>query len=51
MFRFAPAAGGSGIPEVEGALEDIRPAPWKRVLPIKFIAGVCTMASGMIFGA
>ncbi|WP_263078482.1 H(+)/Cl(-) exchange transporter ClcA [Endozoicomonas sp. Mp262] len=50
VFRFAPVAGGSGIPEVEGALEDIRPAPWKRVLPVKFIAGICTMASGMILG-
>lgn len=50
VFRFAPTAGGSGIPEVEGALENIRPAPWKQVLPVKFIAGVCTLAGGMILG-
>ncbi len=50
MQRFAPEAGGSGIPEIEGALDDIRPVRWKRVLPVKFFGGTCSLGSGMILG-
>ncbi|WP_316675943.1 H(+)/Cl(-) exchange transporter ClcA [uncultured Tolumonas sp.] len=50
MHRFAPEAGGSGIPEIEGALDDIRPVRWKRVLPVKFLGGTCSLGSGMILG-
>lgn len=50
MHRFAPEAGGSGIPEIEGALDDIRPVRWKRVLPVKFFGGTCSLGSGMILG-
>lgn len=50
MHRFAPEAGGSGIPEIEGALDDVRPVRWKRVIPIKFFGGTCALSSGMILG-
>lgn len=47
---FAPEAGGSGIPEIEGALEDLRPVRWWRVLPVKFIGGMGTLGAGMVLG-
>ena len=50
MHRFAPEAGGSGIPEIEGALDDVRPVRWKRVLPVKFLGGTCALSSEMILG-
>ena len=49
-LKFAPEAGGSGIPEIEGALDHKRPIRWKRVLPIKLFGGMCSLSSGMILG-
>ena len=48
--KFAPEAGGSGIPEIEGALEELRPVRWWRVIPVKFIGGMGTLGAGMVLG-
>ena len=48
--RYAPESSGSGIPEVEGALIDLRPIRWWRVLPVKFFGGLAALGSGMILG-
>lgn len=44
-------AAGSGISEVRGALLGLRPLRWKRVIPVKFISGVCAQAAGMPVGS
>ncbi|QVY64250.1 H(+)/Cl(-) exchange transporter ClcA [Polaribacter sp. Q13] len=48
--RFAPEASGSGVQEIEGALDGLRPMRWKRVIPIKFIASLFSLGSGLLLG-
>lgn len=48
--RFSPHAGGSGIPQIEAALNgDLPPAP-PRLLPVKFFGGLAAIGSGMALG-
>ena len=46
----APETGGSGVQEVEGALDDLRPLRWQRVLPIKFLGGLFSLSGGLVLG-
>lgn len=48
--RFAPETGGSGIPEIEASMQDLRPVRWWRVIPVKFLGGVGSLGSGMVLG-
>lgn len=48
--RFAPEAAGSGIQEVEGTLAGLRVLRGARVIPVKFMAGLTAIASGLVLG-
>lgn len=48
--RFAPDAGGSGIPHVEAVLNgDLPPAP-PSVIPVKFVGGWLAIGAGLALG-
>jgi len=50
MKRWAPEAGGSGIPHLKGVLLHLRTLTWKRLIPVKFLGGVAVIGSGLSLG-
>jgi len=48
--RFAPEAAGSGIPHLQSVLLGQKQLNWKRLLPVKFIAGVIGIGGGLTLG-
>ncbi len=48
--KYAPETAGSGIQEIEGTLDGLRPMRWKRVIPIKFFGSILSLSSGLLLG-
>jgi CIC family chloride channel protein len=48
--RFAPETAGSGIPDLVGVVLGEKQLRWKRVLPVKFLAGVFGIGAGLTLG-
>lgn len=48
--RFAPETAGSGIPDLKSVVMGDRPLRWRRVLPVKFLAGVLGIGGGLTLG-
>jgi chloride channel protein, CIC family len=48
--RFAPEAAGSGIPQLKSVVMGKAQLHWKRVLPVKFMAGISGIGAGLTMG-
>ncbi len=48
--RFAPETAGSGIPALKSVVLGEQQLRWKRVLPVKFVAGVLGIGGGLTLG-
>ncbi len=48
--RFSPEAAGSGIPHLQSVVRGEATLDWRRVLPVKFIAGVFGIGGGLALG-
>ena len=48
--RFAPEAGGSGIPHLKTVVLGEKQMTWRRILPVKFVAGVFGIGGGLALG-
>src|SRR5580704_271843 len=48
--RFAPEAAGSGIPHLKSVVLGENTLNWRRVLPVKFLAGLASIGGGLALG-
>lgn len=48
--RFCPEAAGSGIPHLKSVMAGEREMTWRRLLPVKFVAGVAGIGCGLALG-
>jgi len=50
MCRYAPMAGGSGIPQVKGVVLGLMKMKWFRILWVKILAGAIGIGAGLSLG-
>jgi len=48
--RFSPESAGSGIPHLKSVVLGERVLNWRRVLPVKFFAGLASIGGGLALG-